>query len=140
MEAERNLFDALPTTMQRPSPNIDIFELFAGSAKFTTLAGRYQLNALQPLDLQHGADQDLKDPDLQQEVRVAIKKYKPWAIIMGLDCRLWSIFNENLNYSERKELLSELRDDEKQLVRFACELALLQHQAGRFFLIENPQR
>lgn len=140
MEAERNIFDALPTTLQRPSPNIDIFELFAGSAKFTTLAGRHHLNALQPLDLQHGPEQDLKNPALQQEVREAVKKYKPWAIIMGLDCRLWSIFNENLNFSERKELLSKLRDDEKQLVRFACELALLQHQAGRFFLIENPQR
>ena len=139
-ETERQIFDALPSTLQRPSPNIDIFELFAGSAKFTTSASRYQLNALQPLDWRFGPDQDLKDPHLQQGVRDAVKKYKPWAIIMGLDCRLWSIFNENLNYQDRKDLLASLREDEKELVKFACELALLQHQNGRFFLIENPQR
>ena len=140
MEAERQIFDALPTTSSRPTPNIDVFELFAGSSKFTLLARHHQLNALQPLDWLHGPDQDLHDPGLRRQVVEAVNRYKPWALIMGLDCRLWSIFNENLNYSQRKRLLQQLREEEKELVLFACELALMQHRSGRFFLIENPQR
>ena len=140
MEAEREIFDALPSTSLRPAPNIDIFELFAGASKFTLRAGKFQLNALQPLDWIHGSDQDLHDPQLQREVAATIKRFKPWVLIMGLDCRLWSIFNENLNYSQRRHLLRQLRTQEKKLVMFACELAILQYNAGRFFLIENPQR
>ena len=140
MEAERQIFDALPTTSSRPTPNLDVFELFAGSSKFMLLARHHQLNALQPLDWLHGPDQDLHDPGLRRQVVEAVKRYKPWALIMGLDCRLWSIFNENLNYSQRKHRLQQLREEEKELVLFACELALIQHRSGRFFLIENPQR
>lgn len=59
---------------------------------------------------------------------------------MGLDCRLWNLFNINLNYSQRLDSLQQLQDDELQLVAFACESALEQWRNGRYFLIENPQR
>ena len=125
LESERNLFDSLPATVKRPSPAIDVFELFAGSAKFTMFAGNHHLNALQPMDWLHGPQQDLHDPALQQEIVAAVHRFKPWALIVGLDCRLWSIFNENLNYSNRRELLRQMRTHEKKLVKFVCELALL---------------
>ena len=61
---------------------------------------------------------------------------------MCIDCRLWSIFNENLNYdyNHDRELLDFLRQGELPLVVFACEVALKQLQSSRFFLIENPEK
>ena len=139
-EAESNIYHSLASVSDRPPPMIDIFELFSGSSKFTKMAHRYGLNALQPFDIKHGPHQDLKDPQVQADVLKAVKKFKPWFVIMGLDCRLWNIFNANLNYSHRLELLQELQDAELPLVEFACEVALLQMKHGRYFLMENPQR
>lgn len=139
-EAEGNVYQALPTVSDRPPPLIDVFEIFSGSSKFTLRASSFGLNALQPLDLAHGPQQDLKDPRVRSEVIKAAKKFKPWFIIMGLDCRFWNLFNINLNYSQRLDLLKELQEDELPLVELACELAIFQHKHGRYFLIENPQR
>ena len=139
-EAESNIYHSLASVSDRPPPMIDIFELFSGSSKFTKMAQRYGLNALQPFDIKHGPHQDLKDAQVQADVKKALHKFKPWFVIMGLDCRLWNIFNANLNYSHRLELLQELRDEELPLVEFAWEVALIQMKHGRYFLMENPQR
>ena len=59
---------------------------------------------------------------------------------MCLDCRFWNLFNINLNYQQRLDLLQELQAEELPLVELACELAILQMKNGRFFLMENRQR
>ena len=137
-EAELSIYNNLPTVTDRPPPTMDLLELFAGSSKFTLYSKKYQLNALAPMDLQPG--QDFRDDDVQREIYKILQRFKPWLLIMGIDCRLWSIFNENLNYGNNKELLEHLRAMELPLVQLACSVAILQAKAGRFFLLENPER
>jgi hypothetical protein len=67
---------------------------------------------------------------LQTRTKI-LKTFKPWLAILGIDC--WSIFNENLNYSQASELLATLREGEMSLVIFACEVALFQFRSGRYF-------
>ena len=138
LEAEDRIYHSFMTVHQRPPPNIDVFELFAGSAKFTLFASQFGLNALQPMDLNFG--QDFKHPQTRQMIIGMVKKFRPWKLIMGISCVLWNLFNENLNYPspERQALLQRLREEEYVLVEFAAQLAWLQMEEGRLFLIENP--
>ena len=137
-ETESKIYSNMSSVADRPPPYMDVFELFSGSSKFTLLANRHQLNALAPMDLQHG--QDFKQEQVRREIFKILKKFKPWLTILGIDCRLWSIFNENLNYSQALDLLANLREDEMPLVIFACEVALFQFRNGRYFLLEDPQK
>ena len=125
-------------TKSRPPPTVDIMELFAGSAKMSVMAKEYDLVAMQPMDMIYG--QDFKDPKTRQKIFQCIDKYKPWLIPMGVDCRLWNIFNCNLNWASRKAQLEELQQDERQLVTFATQVVMKQLKAGRYFLLENPQK
>lgn len=124
----------------RPPPCVDLWELFAGQARMTELAQEYELNALQPMDLRFG--QDFKDASTRDYIMHKIKKFKPWLIPMGVDCRLWNQFSINLNWSspERQEQLQVLQQQERLLVHFATDVAKEQYMNGRFFLIENPLR
>ena len=65
-EAELSIYKNLPTVTDRPPPTMDLLELFAGSSKFTLYSKKYQLNALAPMDLQHG--QDFREDHVQQEI------------------------------------------------------------------------
>lgn len=139
MEQEVDIYEALTTTSSRPSPCIDVFELFAGSSKLSALASKHGLNSLQPSDLNFG--DDYRCPKTRSRITQQIKKFRPWLMPMGVDCRLWNQFNINLNYNtpERKELLASLQRSEKCLPDFAVEVAYEQMFHGRFFLLENPQ-
>ncbi|CAK9092423.1 UbiA prenyltransferase domain-containing protein 1, partial [Durusdinium trenchii] len=90
------------------------------------------------MDLNFG--QDFKHPQTRQMIIGMVKKFRPWKLIMGISCVLWNLFNENLNYPspERQALLQRLREEEYVLVEFAAQLAWLQMEEGRLFLIENP--
>ena len=61
-------------------------------------------------------------------------------IVLVVDCRLWNIFSENVNFSQDHQRLQQLRGMELRLGLFAVEVALIQIQNGRFFLLENPER
>ena len=126
--------------VHRPPPCVDLWELFAGEARMTELAHQYDLNALQPQDLRRG--QDFKDASTRAYIMEKVKKFKPWLIPMGVDCRLWNQFSINLNWStpERQVQLKELQRQERPLVHFATDVALEQYKNGRYFLIENPLR
>ena len=139
MEQEVDIYEALTTTLSRPSPCIDVFELFAGSSKLSALASKHGLNSLQPSDLIFG--DDYRCHKTRSRITQQIKKFRPWLMPMGVDCRIWNQFNINLNYNtpERKELLASLQRSEKCLPDFAVEVAYEQMFYGRFFLLENPQ-
>ncbi|CAK9109800.1 unnamed protein product, partial [Durusdinium trenchii] len=126
--------------VHRPPPCVDLWELFAGEARMTELAHQYDLNALQPQDLRYG--QDFKDASTRAYIMEKVKKFKPWLIPMGVDCRLWNQFSINLNGStpERQVQLKELQRQERPLAHFATDVALEQYKNGRYFLIENPLR
>ena len=102
LESEVKIYDALASVADRPPPYIDILELFSGTSKFTLHAAKHHLNALQPMDLNHG--QDFHDPEVRKSTFRAMKKYKPWFAMIGIRCTKWSQFNINLNYSWRLEI------------------------------------
>ena len=79
---------------------------------------------------------------MRDHIRSTVSQFQPLLLVMGVDCRVWNQFNANLNWSspERQQQLQALREEEEPLVKFAAELATVQWRAGRYFLIENPQR
>ena len=98
LEAENMIYQALPTVSQRPPPCIDVLEIFSGASKFTLRCKKFGLNALEPIDIEHGDLHDLKDEKVRNNLKQAIKRFKPWLVILGVDCRFWNQFNINLNY------------------------------------------
>ena len=138
LEAEKTIYDSLMTVRQRPPPHIDILELFAGSSKLTLMAKGFGLNALEPMDLQHG--HDLCDLQVQQQVHESIAKFKPWLCMMGIDCRHYNWFNHNMNYAHREEEWQELQLEDRPMLVFSGDVAMNQYKANRFFILENPLR
>ena len=130
------IYEALGTVADRPPPHIDILELFSGTSKFTIHASKHRLNALQPMDLDHG--QDFHDPQVRKTIILAMKKYKPWTTLLGIRCTKWSQFNINLNYAWRPEQLRREQEAEMPLVDFAYLACEVQYKGGRYFLVENP--
>ena len=61
-------------------------------------------------------------------------------ILIGYPCTHYCLFNENLNYSHRLPELERIRDLDQPRRKFVAELCQDQADAGRCFLIENPQR
>ena len=136
LEAEASLYESLMTVSQRPPPYIDILELFAGSSKLTLKAKGFGLNALEPMDLEHG--HDLCDPQVQQQAHKAISRFKPWLCMMGTDCRHYNWFNHNMNYAYREEVWQQLQLEDRPMLVFSGEVAMNQCKSNRFFILENP--
>ncbi|CAK9031626.1 unnamed protein product, partial [Durusdinium trenchii] len=140
LEMERKTYLVGKTVADRPPPYVDLLELFAGTATMSSLAHHYDLIAMEPQDLLYG--QNFKDRATRDRIFQMIKTYKPWLVPMGVDCRLWNHFSKNMNWSssDRLALLEELREEERELPRFATKVAREQLANGRYFLIENPLR
>ena len=137
---ERKTYLVGKTVADRPPPYVDLLELLAGTATMSSLAHHYDLIAMEPQDLLYG--QNFKDRATRDRIFQMIKTYKPWLVPMGVDCRLWNHFSKNMNWSssDRLALLEELREEERELPRFATKVAREQLANGRYFLIENPLR
>ena len=134
-EKEVGIYKQLPTATSRPPPTVDILELFAGEAKPSLMAPTCDLNACQPFDLVYG--QDLKLPENQKVVLRALRRLRPWVLIVGDPCTDYNLFNENLNYSHRPEELQAKRDADQPLREFVMEVCLEQWDEGRLFVVEN---
>lgn len=136
LEAEKDLREAMMTVAKRPPPYIDVFEVYSGSSKFTTRCSKFGLTALEPIDILHGPQHDMTKPANRQTVKTAATRFKPRFIMLGLDCRLYSMFNHNMNFSGREDLWQQLQHEQE----LAVELAYFQLTNDRYFMIENPQR
>ncbi len=119
LESGVKIYEALRSVAERPPPHIDILELFSGTSKLTIHASKHHLNALQPMDLNHG--QDFHDPQVRKTIILAMKKFKPWLAMIGIRCTKWSRFNINLNYSWRPDQLRQEQEAEMPLVDFTCD-------------------
>ena len=117
------------------TPSADLWELFAGRALCTEMAAQCGLVALQPWDLIYG--QDLMDSSTRHEAFKVIKRFRPYLLIMGLECRHYTRFNRNLNYSHRLDEWYELQHEDRPLLDLSADLAETQHRQGRFFMLEN---
>lgn len=103
LEMEYKVNNSGASVRDRPPPHVDLWELFAGSCNLSRLAPHYDLNTLQPLDILFG--QDFKNGSMRKKIKAQVDQFKPWLIVMGVDCRFWNLFNINLNWSHRQELL-----------------------------------
>ena len=82
LQAEHEVYGNIRSVADRPPPNADLWELFAGKGLPTQLAHEYGLVALQPLDLLHG--DDLSQPSVQRRVLKTLDSLRPWLTILGL--------------------------------------------------------
>ena len=138
LEAEHNIYMSMRAVKDRPPPTMDLWELFGGRALCSELAHQYDLSALQPWDLIYGYD--FMKPSTRNEAIQALDRFKPLLVMLEIDCRHYTIFNRNLNYSSRLEEWEELQEQDRPLRSFTTLVARRQLQAGRYFLIENPER
>eukprot|EP00435_Cladocopium_sp_Y103_P069341 s209_g33.t1 len=116
----------------------DLWELFAGEATCSRLAHQYQLNALQPFDLIYG--QNFMDEQMRNSTIRALRRHQPHLLMIELECTHYNIFNKNMNYSTRLDEWQMLQDQQEPLLDLSVDSAMIQYQAGRFFLLENPLR
>lgn len=117
---------------------VDLMEVFAGRARVSELAHHYGLSSSQPFDKTFGID--LKSASGIKLLKGAVRKLKPLLLLVAWPCTFWSLFNENMNYSQRLEVLESLREEEMPLVDLGVDLCLEQDREGRYYLGENPLR
>ena len=111
-------------------------EVFSGRGRLTSSAHRYGLNALQPIDANEGFD--LTTQEGKSITMHALFQFKPLLLVVAWPCTVWSIMNENSNYSHRPEELELLRREERPLVGFTADLCSTQLEEQRLYLGENP--
>ncbi|CAK9105688.1 unnamed protein product, partial [Durusdinium trenchii] len=139
-DSEVATYEQIPNhvDIMKYNSKIDLLEIFSGSARLTTTACRYGLNALQPFDLREGID--LSTPEGRELTLHAVRHHRPLLLHVAWPCKLWSLFNENMNWSHRLADLEVLREEERVLVKFTADLCKEQHAHGRLFLGENVLR
>ena len=115
---------------------VDLLETFAGVGKLSKWAGQYGLKSLLPVDYNTGFD--LKKTEDSKKVDDMFKEHEPLFLLQGIDCRDWCLLQDNVNHIHRLIQLQVRRAKARPLVRRAVGWCLLQHEAGRFWLIENP--
>ncbi|CAK9060272.1 Copia protein (Gag-int-pol protein) [Cleaved into: Copia VLP protein [Durusdinium trenchii] len=139
-ENEVAAYDKIPAYINivKYDSKIDLLELFSGAARLTSTAFHFGLNAIQPFDLREGID--LSSEAGRKLAKHVLQHHKPLLLHVAWPRRLWSLFNENMNWSHRLHELEALRDEERELVRFTVGLCKEQHAQGRLFLGENVLR
>ena len=100
------------------------------------MAPDFDLTSCQPFDLVFG--QDLRETRTQTMVLSALRRLRPWGLIVGYPCTYYSIFNENMNFSQRREELQAIRNADQPLRKFVSRLCREQWENGRLFIVEKP--
>eukprot|EP00913_Durusdinium_trenchii_P028676 g26892.t1 len=131
---------------KRPVSQVDVFEVldtscdlletFAGQANITRRAKTFGLKAIEPVDYSTGFDLSLI-PD-QQRVSSMIDRFKPLILIQGVDCKDWTLLQDNVNYLHRHIQLLKRRARARKILVQVAEWCVKQSQQGRYWLIENP--
>eukprot|EP00434_Breviolum_minutum_P010232 symbB.v1.2.009030.t1/scaffold568.1/size186168/6 len=111
MEAEHEVYHSQPSTQQRPPPSVDLWELFAGQARCSELAHEYDLTALQPMDIVYG--QDFFDQKVRSRAKETLDRFRPTLLMIETDCTHFTLFNKNLNYSQRLDEWHRLQQEDQ---------------------------
>ncbi|CAK9087481.1 unnamed protein product [Durusdinium trenchii] len=93
----------------------------------------FRLTAAQPVDYKTGWD--LNNTRHQADLEDMLDSLRPLVLIQGIDCRDWSILQDNTNYIRRKILLLAKA---RKLLKKVTSWCHKQAEAGRLFLLENP--
>ena len=131
------MYEALATKHKTNRSRSDRLEVFAGRGLISQQATRHDLIACTPMDYSTGFD--LATEHHQAAVRRTIRQLLPLFLIAELHCTPWILMQDNTNYKDRPEELAERRALERPVVEEAMQWCRMQHQAGRYCLIENPQ-
>ena len=115
---------------------VDLMELYSGASLPTTMAPSYGLTSLQSFDKNDGYD--LNDPQVRLLCEQAQLRFQPTLLVLGLPCTVWCIFNENLNYSQRLHVLHDLREGERDGMRWSVKRCITQREMGNYYFFENP--
>ena len=118
------------------TPGLDIVELCGGEGRCTVIARRRRLQSGENFDIVTGAD--LTDPATQEEVEHYLRKWQVLVVVMAPVCRPfgpWAHFNRMMHYETWRRSYQEAAP----LAQFSGRVALLQLEAGRHFLNENPK-
>ena len=132
------MYFSTTSTSSRPPPAADLWELFAGRALCSQLAHEYDLVAIQPFDLIYG--QGFKKAAVRTAAFKTLDTMRPLLVMIEIDCKHYTIFNKNLNYSHRLLEWQQLQDEDHPMLTFSITIAEKQVKAGRFFSVENPER
>ena len=136
-ETECTMYEALATKHKTNRSRSDRLEVFAGRGLISQQATRHDLIACTPMDYSTGFD--LATEHHQAAVRRTIRQLLPLFLIAELHCTPWILMQDNTNYKDRPEELAERRALERPVVEEAMQWCRMQRQAGRYYLIENPQ-
>ena len=94
------------------------------------------MKALQPVDYNTGFD--LSTEADQATVTKMIDRYRPLILIQGIDCRDWTILQDNVNYIRRQVLLNMRRAKARNVLKKVVQWSREQSRQGRFRLLEDP--
>ena len=121
----------------RSRSRFDLFEVFAGTSQITVRGiQKYNLTALQPVDILHG--QDLRIASERKKVINTIAQFRPRLVIVQWPCTPWSILQDNANYKDRPDELRERRDADKVFLQLVKDIFTVQARRGDHALAENP--
>ena len=103
------------------------------------LRGGWSLD-LTMVDPDDGKPWDLSLGAKRRKVMEMLKRDKPMLLIVSPMCGAFSALQELFNYPrmDRKEVMAKLKDGLSHL-KFAMELCVMQHNAGRLFMFEHPE-
>ena len=109
-----------------------VMEIYTDTEPIASEARRRGLRAAQSMTLSSGWD--FKDATTREKALQWIRRVRPYAIILAFPCNPWSVL---LNLNSKVDI-QRLRDEAVVLVEFAIQVARLQLDSGRHFLMENP--
>ena len=96
-------------------------------------AVRQGLQASVSLDKDTGWDANLPEDRLQ--LQRLMRDHRPVMLMLSPECRMFSILTRNVNLPTAAEILMT---EAVSHVDLCMDLALQQHEAGRFFVMEHP--
>ena len=114
---------------------VDVVELCGGAGRVSKICVRRRLNTGENFDIVVGCD--LNDPQTQKDVRHYYISFEPLFSIQAPTCTPFGSF-ARLNYHTHYDAWLRSYHEAAPHGRFCGEMALLQDQAGRYWLNEQP--
>ena len=136
LEKEIALVNAatIPTKFNK----VDLMELYAGASLPTSMAPSFGLTSLQSFDQMDGYD--LNNREVRRLCEKAQQRFLPTLLVIGFPCTNWNIFNENLNYHHRLSEIYEIREGERDGLRWSIDRCEDQIKLGNYYFFENCQK
>eukprot|EP00435_Cladocopium_sp_Y103_P039269 s577_g10.t1 len=117
---------------------VDLLETFAGAANISKHATIWGLKSLTPIDYNTGYD--LSKKQTRNDVHFQIQRHRPLLLLQAIDCRPWTLLQDNVNYLHRPDELEAWRESVRPMLNDVVKWCEQQDDEGRFWIIENPEK